>query len=342
MINKINIGPVLIGLRGTVLSDQERDWLRHSAVGGVVLFSRNYADIGQLQQLIDEIRRARSPRLLIAIDQEGGRVQRLRSGFTSLPPLGSLGRMYADDADKAEDFAYRHGRVMASEMLAVGIDMSFAPVLDLDGGSLVIGDRALSADPATVVSLGRCYLSGMRDAGMASTGKHFPGHGSVLPDSHTDDACDQRSFETLQQTDLRPFAELAGELDALMIAHVVYPCVDRLPAGFSRAWLQTVLRQQMAYSGVVVSDDLGMQAAKVAGGLRDRSVAAIDAGCDLILVCDPDDVQTLLDDPEAMHWPAAADIVERLYGRPGASRKELASVPEFRHWQRSLTDLQEA
>ena len=209
----------------------------------------------------------------VTIDQEGGRVQRLREGFTALPPLGVLGRIREEDPDRAQDLAYRHARVMAGEMLAAGIDLSFAPVLDLDRGSSVIGERAFSPAVATVVALGRAYLAGMHDAGMKTTGKHFPGHGSIPADSHTHDVVDERTLEEIEVTDLQPFAQLAGDLDAMMIAHVSYPCVDRVPAGYSERWLRGCLRGRLGYRGVIVSDDLGMHAARVAGDLPTRAEA---------------------------------------------------------------------
>jgi beta-N-acetylhexosaminidase len=268
------LGPILVGLPGTDLDYAARALLGHPAVGGVVLFTRNFAGREQLLQLVEDIRALRDPRLLVCIDQEGGRVQRLRDGFTRLPPLRALGRLCGEDPRKALDFAYRHGRVMATEMLACGIDLSFAPVLDLDRGSRVIGDRAFSDRPEVVEELGRAYLGGMHDAGMKTTGKHFPGHGSVAPDSHVDDVIDGRSLEQIEHSDLLPFQRLSGQLDALMIAHVVYPAVDALPAGYSSVWLRAILRNRIGFRGVVFSDDLGMHAARAVGDLRARRNSA--------------------------------------------------------------------
>jgi beta-N-acetylhexosaminidase len=338
------LGPVLIGLPGTALDAQDRAQLLHPAVGGVVLFTRNFTDLAQLQRLVTEILALREPRLLVCIDQEGGRVQRLREGFTRLPPLRVLGRLYGEDQRKALDMAYRHGRVMASEMLACGIDLSFAPVLDLDRGSGIIGDRSFSADPATVCSLGGAYLAGMHDAGMRTTGKHFPGHGSVVPDSHLEDVVDERDLDEIRRSDLEPFRQLAGMLDALMIAHVVYPAVDRLPAGYSRQWLDSILRRELRYGGVVMSDDLGMHAARVAGSLRQRAERCLEAGCDLVLVCRPEDVASLLDERYAASDASA--VIARLYGKPTVAAEELAlaagsGAGEWRQWQRSLERLAE-
>lgn len=342
----MTLGPLLIGLPGTRLDDSSRAQLRHPAVGGVVLFSRNFEDRQQLEALVGDIRGARDPRLLVCIDQEGGRVQRLQDGFTRLPPLGVLGAIHGSDPVKAIDLAYRHGRVMATEMLAVGIDLSFAPVLDLDRGSRVIGDRALSADPGVVVELGRSYLAGMHDAGMKTTGKHFPGHGSVAEDSHVDDVCDSRALTALMAEDMRPFRELFDALDALMIAHVVYPEVDSEPAGYSARWLREILRSELAFPGVIFSDDLGMHAARAVGSLQERAVRCLAAGCDLALVCQPDDVVALLADAGAVDTDAT-QAVSSLYGVPTVDAMELdvvkrEGIREWGHWQRSLEALNTA
>jgi beta-N-acetylhexosaminidase len=339
----MNLGPILIGLPGTELDDPGRKLLCHPAVGGVVLFARNFSNRRQLEKLVNDIHSARSPRPLVCIDQEGGRVQRLKDGFTQLPPLGVLGSLHCADPVKALDMAYRHGRVMATEILACGIDLSFAPVLDINRGSCVIGDRALSTNPETVTILGRACLAGMHDAGMKTTGKHFPGHGSVVADSHVDGVTDPRSLEDIEQSDLLPFRELAGELDALMIAHVIYPRVDNVPAGYSRTWLRDYLRGAMAYQGVIFSDDLGMHAAKSVGGLEARTRKCLEAGCDLVLVCRPEDVSELLAGIDGPISDASTPI-SKLYGRPTVDRDELAVVKqagirELRQWQNSLEEL---
>jgi beta-N-acetylhexosaminidase len=337
-------GPILIGLPGTELDACGREQLCHPAVGGVVLFTRNFEDRTQLERLVSEIRAARNPRPLICIDQEGGRVQRLKDGFTRLPAVGILGKLDQSDPQKALDMAYRHGRVMATEMLACGIDLSFAPVLDLDRGSSVIGDRSLSDSPAVVTRLGRAYVAGMHYSGMKTTGKHFPGHGSIVADSHIDDVCDPRKLEEIMESDLRPFRELASELDSLMIAHVVYPEVDTLSAGYSTTWLRDVLRVKMGYQGVVFSDDLGMHAAKSVGGLVERTRLCLAAGCDLALVCLPEDVKALLAELDGL--ADAGEAISRLYGRPTVNREELVSVDregikEWRRWRQSLEELGE-
>lgn len=337
-------GPVLIGIPGEELDSASRSFLRHPAVGGVVLFARNFSNREQLLRLVADIHECSDPRPLVCIDQEGGRVQRLAGeGFTCLPPLTVLGKLHEADPVKALDMAYRHGRVMAMEMLVCGIDLSFAPVLDLDRGSHVIGDRSLSADPSVVAELGRSYLAGMHDAGMKTTGKHFPGHGSVEADSHVDDVTDARSMDEIRNSDLLPFAQLMPALDALMIAHVVYPQVDSLPAGYSRAWLQDILRGELDYRGVIISDDLGMHAAKAAGGVSERAESCLEAGCDLVLVCGPEDVEKLLAG-RTEGFGDARSAIERLYGKATVGREELAAVKregirEWEHWRLSLERL---
>jgi beta-N-acetylhexosaminidase len=334
-------GPVLIGIPGLELDAESRNLLAHPAVGGVVLFSRNFLNQEQLCSLVANIHAACEPRPLVCIDQEGGRVQRLTGeGFTRLPPLGALGRLNEEDPVKALDMAYRHGRVMAMEMLACGIDLSFAPVLDLDRGSRVIGDRSFSPDPAVVTGLGRSYLAGMRDAGMKATGKHFPGHGSVVADSHVDDVTDDRSLSAILENDTVPFAQLMPGLDALMIAHVVYPQVDPAPAGYSQTWLKDILREQLGYRGIVFSDDLGMHAAKAAGGVRARAEGCLQAGCDLVLVCHPEDVEQLFESGP-VQFADASKAISRLYGKATVGREQIAEVKregirEWEHWRLSL------
>lgn len=337
-------GPVMIGIPGEELDPVSRSFLRHPAVGGVVLFARNFSSHEQLLRLLTDVHECANPRPLVCIDQEGGRVQRLAGeGFTSLPPLAVLGKLRESDPVKALDMAYRHGRVMAMEMLACGIDLSFAPVLDLDRGSRVIGDRAFSAEPSVVAELGRSYLAGMHDAGMKTTGKHFPGHGSIVADSHLDDVTDTRPLDEIRQADLLPFGQLMPALDALMIAHVVYPQVDSRPAGYSRTWLQDILRGELGYRGVILSDDLGMHAAKAAGAVTERVESCLQAGCDLVLVCDPEDVEELLAGRTG-DFGDASEATRRLYGRATVGREELLAVKregirEWEHWRSSLEQL---
>lgn len=275
----------MIDLEGPRLSDPERERLAHEAVGGVILFSRNYESPAQLRALIQSIRQVR-PRILIGVDQEGGRVQRFQSGLTRLPPMRSFGRTWDSDPEQGRAIAYAAGWLMASELRDMDIDFSFAPVLDLDHGvSSVIGDRSFHADPQAVVELGGAWIDGMHEGGMAAVGKHFPGHGAIAADSHHELPRDERSLETILEHDAVPFRELVDRLDAVMPAHVVYPQVDEQPAGFSPFWLKNVLSRELGFRGVVISDDLTMAGAAAAGAPPQRARAALEAGCDLLLVC---------------------------------------------------------
>ena len=336
-------GPLIVGIEGLVVDAPTREVLQHPAIGGVILFSRNYADPDQLHALTGDLRALRDPRLLVMVDQEGGRVQRLRDSFTVLPPLAELGRWYASHPQRALDMAYRHARVMAAEVLAAGIDMSLAPVIDLDRGSSVIGDRSFSSNPDAVVELAGHYLAGMHDAGMRSCGKHYPGHGSVQADSHFEIVRDERSIDQIEQ-DLLPFIALHSRLDSIMPAHVCYRSVDSQPAGFSPYWLQQKLRREIGYRGVVISDDLDMAGAAVAGDTLERWLACSRAGCDLALVCQPDSVVPLLDslDASGLDWPDAGIHLQKLYGRAAFSLDEQLTVPEFRAWRDSLNQLSES
>lgn len=328
---------LIIGIEGPELTAADRARLRHEAVVGVILFARNYRDPGQLAALTGAIRALREPRLLVCVDQEGGRVQRFREGFTSLPALRELGRRFRAHAAGALDLAYRHGRVMAAEVLGHGVDLSLAPVLDLGRAGRVIGDRAFADDPAAVTALAGHYIAGMRDAGMKCCGKHFPGHGSVAGDTHDEFVRDPRSREELAD-DLRPFRELAAELDAMMPAHVCFPRVDREPAGFSSVWLRDVLRRELGFRGIVVSDDLDMAGAKGPGAPVDRLRRAEAAGCDLALLCCPDAADAVLGDlpADADRYRAARAAAGELYGRAAFTLAEQDLVPEFRAWKRSL------
>lgn len=279
------LGVLMLDLRGLTLEDDERELLRHPQVGGVILFARNFADPVQLQALTAEIR-ACNPHVLIAVDQEGGRVQRLQKGFTRLPPMLRFSRSWDEDPVLAVEQARQCGWLMAAEVLAHGIDFSFAPVLDLDSGlSQVIGNRAFASDPQRVTTLASAFMKGMHEAGMATTGKHFPGHGNVVADSHLDIPVDTRSLEQIRAQDLQPFADCVDLLDGVMPAHVIYEKVDANCAGFSDYWLNTVLRGELGFEGVIFSDDLVMAGAAAAGGMEQRVDAALGAGCDMILVC---------------------------------------------------------
>lgn len=286
---------LVIGLAGTELTAQERDWLQHDACAGVILFKRNFASKGQVAELSAAIREAAPRPQLICVDQEGGRVQRFDSGYSALPPLESFDKLYAADPVRALALAEEHAWLMASEIRATGVDLSFAPVVDLGRGNLAIGNRAFSADAQIVADFTRAYVRGMHSAGMAATLKHFPGHGSVLEDTHFDVAVDDRPLEVIRAHDLVPFvAGIEANADAVMLAHVTYPQVAPEPAGYSPYWINTILREEMGFRGVVFSDDIGMAAAFSAGGIQQRIDAHLDAGCDVVLVCHPDLVEESL------------------------------------------------
>jgi beta-N-acetylhexosaminidase len=284
-----------IGVSGHELTARERDWLQHDACAGVVLFSRNFASRAQVAELAQAIREAAPRPVLISVDQEGGRVQRFREGFSTLPPLSGFDQLYRRDADAALALAREHAWLMASEIRATGIDLSFAPVIDLERGNRAIGNRAFSPDPRIVAAFARAYVAGMHEAGMAATLKHFPGHGSIAEDTHFDVAVDDRSLEEMRANDLVPFAAgIEAGADAVMMAHIAYPRVAPEPAGYSPRWIGDILRGEMRFRGVVFSDDIGMAAAHSAGGTKARVEAHLDAGCDVVLVCHPQMVEEAL------------------------------------------------
>ncbi|OTG64727.1 beta-N-acetylhexosaminidase [Acinetobacter silvestris] len=278
------IGALMLDIAGTELTLEDIELLQAPQVGGMILFARNIESPAQVRALTDHMRQIR-PDILIAVDQEGGRVQRLKHGFSLLPAMGQFGELYLTEPEKALALAEKCGWLMAIEVLAVGIDFSFAPVLDLNDISDVIGDRGFAQNMTDIVPLVDAFMHGMKRAGMATTGKHFPGHGSVKADSHVAAAIDTRSYDEIYHKDMQSFIKLMPQLDALMPAHVIYEKVDPNPAGFSKFWLQKILRQQFNYDGVLFSDDLTMQAACVAGGADARIQAALNAGCDMGLVC---------------------------------------------------------
>ena len=317
----------MLDLQGIELSPEEIEMLRHPLVGGVILFSRNYANLDQLIRLVESIHAVREPHLLIGVDHEGGRVQRFREGFTLLPAARRIGKLFDHNRHKAKELALNTGWLMASELRSVGIDFSFAPVLDLDCGVCeVIGDRAFHHDPEVVYELSHAYIKGMAEAGMAAVGKHFPGHGAVKEDSHVAIPVDDRQYDLIYQQDIHPYRKLVREnLAAIMPAHVIYSKVDSRPAGFSHRWLQDVLRQQLQFQGVIFSDDLNMHGASVAGdNFSDRAVAALDAGCDIILVCNNRagavDVLEHLSYPDN---PVTHARIARMHGRHVITRQDL-------------------
>ncbi|MDP2810334.1 MAG: beta-N-acetylhexosaminidase [Rhodocyclaceae bacterium] len=304
------LGPLMIDIAGRALTDLDRGRMRDPRVGGVILFTRNYDSPEQLQALCDEIHALRSPRLLVAVDHEGGRVQRFRDGFALLPAMRALGEWWDTTPRAAVESARALGYLLAAELRARGVDLSFTPVLDLDWGSSgVIGNRAFHRDPAAVIDLAGGLIAGMREAGMACCGKHFPGHGWVTADSHVAIPVDERTFDEMAP-DLEPYRRL--KLDAVMPAHVIYPRVDARPAGFSPVWIDK-LRREFGFDGVIFSDDLSMEGASVAGGIVDRVEAAANAGVDMLLVCNaPDKVGEVLERWHPVADPARAARIARL------------------------------
>ena len=281
-------GPVILDLIGQDITQEESELLLHPLVGGVILFARHYESPVQIRELTRMIRdRAKKKPVLITVDQEGGRVQRFRNGFVLLPSMKQIGQLYQDSPRDGLAFAYCCGWLMAAELLSVGIDLSFAPVLDLDRQfNTVIGDRSFSMLPTEVATLAQSVMYGMREAGMAATGKHFPGHGGVNVDSHISMPIDQRRFTEIESEDLQPFKQLVSAgIDSMMSAHILFPEIDPLPVSFSRYWLHDVLRQQLNFSGVIFSDDLNMEGAQSAGTYANRATTALNAGCDMILIC---------------------------------------------------------
>lgn len=314
---------LMLDLLSVDVSEAEAEMLRHPQVGGLILFSRNFSSRAQLISLVQQIRQIR-PEMLIAVDHEGGRVQRFRDGFTLIPAMGDILPAAKGDMALAKRWACELGFLMAIELLACDIDLSFAPVLDLNGVSQVIGKRSFSPEPDEVITLAESFIAGMAEAGMGAVGKHFPGHGSVVADSHIAQPIDEREAEAIFNKDILPFKALIakGQLSGIMPAHVIYPRVDPNPAGFSSYWLQRVLRQELGFKGVIFSDDLGMKGAAFAGDYLGRAQAALDAGCDMILVCnDNPGVMSLL---EGFVWPAVAPQYPASLLKPNVAQTALA------------------
>ena len=299
----MTLGPVMLDLAGLRATSEEKEMLRHPSVGGVILFARNFESPRQLLALTTEIRALRRPEPLIAVDHEGGRVQRFKAGFTVIPPMRTLGKLWDRDRQAGRDAAMSIGYVIASELGAHGVDFSFTPVLDLDyGGSSVIGDRALHFDPTAVGALGACLVRGLAQGGVAAVAKHFPGHGYAEADSHVAVPRDERAFKEIARKDIVPYkAVIEAGLAAVMPAHVIYSQVDEQPAGYSKHWLQEVLRGKLGFQGIVFSDDLSMEGAAVAGGPPERARAALGAGCDMVLLCNnPKGLDELLESLKEM------------------------------------------
>jgi len=335
----------MLGIDGPRLTPEDREVLRHPATGGVILFDRNFEDPGQLAALSAEIHALREPRLLVTVDQEGGRVQRFRGDFTTLPAPSNFGTLYDENPANARQLARDCGWLMAIELRACGIDFSFAPCLDLGAArSQVIGTRALHREPEVVAILARAYMSGMASAGMSAVGKHFPGHGSVEADSHMELPVDQRDLDSIRDTDMLVFERMIHYgLPAVMAAHVVYARVDPLPAGYSALWLKRVLRQELGFAGAVFSDDLDMAGASLEGGARAKAARALSAGCDMILLCnDRSAAQAVLDENPAGETALRAARLARMHGRGAISWQSLQADARHRAVADTVATLERA
>jgi beta-N-acetylhexosaminidase len=334
----MTLGPLMIDLAGPQVEAEDHELLRHPLVGGVILFDRNYQNPEQLTTLVAAIHGARNPPLIVAVDQEGGRVQRFRTGFSRLPPLRRIGHEFGLDARAGLELARRMGWLMAAELRSHGVDISFAPCVDLDHGvSEVIGDRALHARADAVAQLAVAYMHGMRDAGMAATAKHFPGHGAVRADSHVSLPVDRRPLTDLAD-DLTPYRRLiANGLPAVMVAHVLFPQVDSRPASASSRWVRGILRTELNFQGAVLTDDLSMGGAAAGGDILTRAAQALAAGCDMLLVCnDRAAVLTLLERLAVQPEPASQLRLVRLRGRDGVARAELSASTQWQEAQALL------
>jgi len=330
----VSLGPLMIDLRGKTLAADEREWLQSPLVGGVILFTRNFESVEQLARLVAEIHAARQPPLLVTVDQEGGRVQRFREPFFRLPPFRALGRLYDEERELALQAVAACGWLMAAELRAVGVDLSFAPCVDLDRGlSKVIGDRALHREGAVVALLARRFAAGAKKAGMAITAKHFPTHAGAHSDSHTEFAVDNRELAELDE-DLRPYRDLiANSLAAVMVAHVCFPAVDSRPASLSSRWISDYLRGELGFKGAVISDDLSMTGASVAGTPAERVRLALEAGCDLVLLCNaPEQIPGVLDSLKGYVNPSAQLRLTRLHGRGDIDWESLHASAD---WQKA-------
>jgi len=312
----MSIGPIMLDVQGFELTAEDRELLQHPMVGGVIFFTRNYHDKAQLKNLVAEIRSSRDP-ILLAVDQEGGRVQRFKNEFAELPPLGDLGKDYDINPQQALANAREMAMAMAQEVLEVGIDFSFAPVLDVDLGiSKVIGDRSFHSDANAVCDLAMAYIAGMKEVGMSAVGKHYPGHGSVSVDSHDELPEDVRDIEIIADQDLIPFQRLASILPGIMSAHILYSEIDDMPAGFSFTWLQSILRDLLKFEGAIFSDCLSMGGASGFGSYSDRCELAHVAGCDMMLICNNrEGAIEALDNFSIEYDPLSQKRLQRMQGR---------------------------
>jgi beta-N-acetylhexosaminidase len=334
MRKRLPLGPVMLDPVGLALTDADRARLLHPAVGGVILFAHNYENLSQLTSLTTEIRALRTPELLVCVDHEGGRIQRFREGFTALPAMRSLGTQWDRDRDAARELARSVAYIAAAELAAHGLDFTFAPVLDLDyGGSSVIGDRALHYDPNAVGALAAEIVRGFASGGMQAVGKHFPGHGFAIADSHVAVPLDERPVATITKKDVLPYrAAIEAGLGGVMPAHVIYPKADAEPAGYSRYWLQDVLRGTLGFQGLIFSDDLSMEGASTAGGIPERARAALAAGCDMVLLCqNPEAQEKLLESLDA-----SVTVPERLEKMRHQGGRDLRKSVAYREAQELL------
>ena len=326
------LGPVMLDIEGLAVSPADRSLLREPAVGGVILFSRNYESVSQLHDLVAEIRALRSPPLLIAVDHEGGRVQRFREGFSAIPPMRRIGHEYDSDLGEALLLARTAGWLSGSELRAMGIDLSFAPCADLDWGvSEVIGDRAFHKDPEAVGDLAGAFSRGLRSAGMAAIAKHFPGHGAVVADSHEKLPNDRRKYADVLD-DMQPYDKLIGNgvVAGVMMSHVVYSDIDPLPAGFSKYWIQTELRSRLGFDGAVFCDDLSMKATESYGSMPKRARLALEAGCDMVLICnDRPAAQSAVTSLNEYSNPLSLVRLVRLHGTGQTLRESLLASEEW-------------
>ncbi|MDG2288383.1 MAG: beta-N-acetylhexosaminidase [Woeseiaceae bacterium] len=337
----MSLGPVMLDIEGLALSPADRDLLQAPAVGGVILFARNFESIDQITDLISEIRALRSPSLLIAVDHEGGRVQRFKEGFTVIPPMRQIGREYDRDRNFGLKIARQAGWIIASELRAIGVDLCFGPCVDLDWDiSEIIGNRSFHHKPNTVSELAEAFARGLRSAGMAAVAKHFPGHGAVVADSHIQLPIDRRGYGMLLD-DMQPYERMisTGVIAGAMLAHVIYQEVDDMPAGFSIHWIQRELRSRLGFGGAVFSDDLSMSATKEYGSMKDRARLALDAGCDMILVCnDRAAALQTVDSLSDYSNPLSLVRIARLHGTGQLLRESLQSSAEWQAANTLFTD----
>jgi beta-N-acetylhexosaminidase len=341
----MSLGPVMMDLVATEISDTEKELMLHPLVGGVILFTRNFESIEQITGLIQQIHDLRTPHLLISIDHEGGRVQRFHEGFTRLPPASVYGDIFRKDEKKGREYSELAGWLMAVELRAIGVDFSFAPVLDLAHGvSGVIGDRAFHNKPKKAATLAYAFMHGMMEAGMSAVGKHFPGHGGVAEDSHTALPVDARSLDTLFKTDIVAFEKMIlNGLPAIMPAHVIYSQVDDKPAGYSSIWLKQILRERLNFQGVIFSDDLTMEAACVAGSYKERAELALEAGCDMVLVCNHQEgVAEVVEHLHEYLDPAAQMRLMRMHGKKHIDRSEMMASDKWINASNTISNLDES